>query len=67
MKTAEKIKSGYIPVTELERGDTVVNLGVIAAIYPNRSAQTIKISFSPSRSIRMTPQVYNWTDKLMIA
>ena len=32
MENIKKEKDGYIPVTELQRGDTVVNLGIIYQI-----------------------------------
>lgn len=62
-----KIESSYKKVTELEKGDTIVNLGIIKAIYPHRSSQRIQILFNPARDLVTHSNWYKESDKLMKA
>jgi hypothetical protein len=67
MKTAAKLKYDYIPVTELERGDTVVNLGIVKTIFPYKDIQQTWIKFEPYRGLNSQIMKFLDTDKLMIA
>lgn len=60
----------YVRVTDLKKGDTIVNLGIINHIFQNTASGYIEIHFNPSRSLQPTNRsvsFYKKTDKLMIA
>jgi hypothetical protein len=67
MKTANEIGSAYTLVSELQKGDTVINLGIIKNIFPNQPDGTIKIQFEPKRSRSTGMMIYLPTDKLKTA
>lgn len=67
METRMELKSGYTAVTELQKGDTVINLGIIKNIFPNQPDGTIKIQFEPKRSRSTGMMIYLPTDKLKTA
>lgn len=57
----------YIPVTDLVKGDTIVNLGIIKHIFVNTSLKRIILHFHPSRDVNTHPKTYHFSDKLMKA
>jgi len=73
----KKLKSPEIPETfhtykevrKLERGDCVVNLGIVAAVFFNPSQKLVKLTFNPSREPlnRKSGYYYSFDDKLMTA
>jgi hypothetical protein len=67
MKTANATSSAYTLVTELQKGDTVINLGIVKNIFPNQPDGTIKIQFEPKRSRTAGMMAYLPTDKLKTA
>lgn len=67
METPTELRSGYIPVTELQRGDTIVNLGIIDQIYPHPSQNEVQIIFKPSRARNITSYFYSYNEKLKLA
>jgi hypothetical protein len=70
MKTTSKTnpeRFDYVPVEKLEAGTTVVNLGIIKAIYPHEGSKRFQILFNPSRELSIKSYWYNHGDKLMIA
>lgn len=67
METLMESKSGYILVTELQRGDTIINLGIIHQIYPHPSRNEVEIIFKPSRALNITSYFYTATEKLKLA
>lgn len=67
MKSENQIPSGYTLVTDLQKGDTIINLGIIKNIFPNQPDGTIKIKFEPKRSQSAGIMIYLPTDKLKTA
>ena len=70
MKAAEKSKYerfDYVPVEHLEKGMTIVNLGIIHQIYPHKNKEEFQIIFNPSREVNLKSYRYRKGDKLMIA
>jgi hypothetical protein len=67
METRMELKSGYILVTELQRGDTVINLGIISQIFPHKEANETWIKFAPARCSNPVMMKYKNTDKLKTA
>lgn len=58
----------YVPVEKLQAGQTIVNLGIIKQVYPDRTAGTIRILFSPCRENEpKSTKTYREGEKLMIA
>lgn len=68
-KTKSETFHTYKAVEKLERGDTVINLGIVKAIFVSPANKTVKLTFNPSRSIVMHNHgyYYNYGDKLMVA
>lgn len=59
----------YKPVEQLEKGTTVVNLGIIKRIFNNPVNNTIKLTFQPCREA-LTEEIdhyYHYGDRLMTA
>lgn len=67
MKSENAIKTGYVPVKELEVGDTIINLGIIKNIFPNQPDGSTKIIFNPKRSRSAGGMNYLPSDKLKVA
>lgn len=57
----------YVPVECLERGMTIVNLGIIDQIYPHKDKNEYQIIFKPARVLNITSHFFKKDDKLMIA
>lgn len=67
MKTEIAIGSAYTLVTELQRGDTVINLGIISQIFPHKEENETWIKFAPARCSNPVMMKYKNTDKLKTA
>jgi hypothetical protein len=60
----------YQHIKQLEVGQTVVNIGIIKAIFPDVLSNRTKIVFSPCRSMEKQDRIslyFKNTDKLMLA
>lgn len=57
----------YTPVEELEIGTTLVNLGVIKAVYPHKNGSEYQLHLEPTRDFKARSYWYKKGDKLMIA
>lgn len=67
-KKIEETFHTYKPVEKLEKGDTVINLGIVTAVFIKPSDKSVKLTFNPSREAVKTKSgyYYNIGDKLMI-
>ena len=57
----------YIAVEKLEVGTTIVNLGIIQAIYPHKNGSEYQLHMNPTREFKARSYWYKKGDKLMIA
>ena len=74
MKSETATRFDYVAVEHLEVGQTIINLGIIKAIYPHNGSTRFQILFNPSRGMVTNKKFehshlmwYSKGDKLMIA
>jgi hypothetical protein len=66
-QTNQPERFDYVPVENLEKGQTVVNLGIIKQILPHANQTAFQIQFNPARNRKESSYWYQKGDKLMIA
>lgn len=67
MKNKSEKFHKYIPVESLEIGTTLVNLGIIKAIYPHSGGKEFQLHLEPTRDFKARSYWYKKGDKLMVA